>query len=290
MRRVWWTVLTLAALAPVLGAQTPAAPRDLGALLTRIGAAVEQYYARAQSIMCLEEVVLRMLGYDMSSSLPPRRLTYDLRVAWSDSLDGAAPEAVVQRELLRINNRAPRERDKPQCLDPVAVSPDTLQMLLPHNQADYTFTPAGSGRVDGRAALMIDYVPRERGDVTVKTHEGREECWSVDFPGYQRGRVWIDAETSAVLRVDERLSRMVNVTLPSSKSRHEPLPVVFERVDSSTIFRAVHFKDPDESVMLPHSVEETIVVRNAGVPRTRTSRRFTNYRRFTTDARIIEQP
>jgi hypothetical protein len=198
------------------------------------------------------------------------------------------PEAVVQRDLLRVNNRVPREKDKPQCLDPVAVSPDTLQMLLPHKQREYTFTVAGNGRVDGRAALMIDYVPRERGAVTVKTHEDREECWSVDFPGYQRGRVWIDAETSEILRVDERLRTMVNVTLPATKARRDPLPVVFERVDSSTTFRAVLFKDPEDRVMLPHSVEETLVVRNAGVPRTRTSRRFSNYRRFTTDGRIVE--
>jgi hypothetical protein len=111
----------------------------------------------------------------------------------------------------------------------------------------------------------------------------------VDFPGYQRGRVWVDVETSEILRIDERLSRMVDVTLPASNSRRAPLPVVFERVDSSTIFRAVHFKDPEETVMLPHSVEETMVVRNAGVPRTRTSRRFSNYRRFSTDGRIVEQ-
>ena len=41
--------------------------------------------------------------------------------------------------------------------------------------------------------------------------------------------------------------------------------------------------------MLPQSVEETTVVRNAGVPRTRTTRRFSNYRRFATDGRIVEQ-
>jgi hypothetical protein len=288
MRRALYSVLTLAALVPALGAQSPAAPRDLTDLLARIGTAVEQYYTRAQSIMCLEEVILRMLGYDMQSSLPPRRLLYDTRVSWSASTDGAAPEAVVQRVLLRVNSREPRPKDKPECQDPVAASPDTLAMLLPHNQHDYTFTAAGAGRVDGRAALMIDYAPRERGVVTVKTHEGREECWSVDLPGYQRGRIWVDVETNEVLRVDERLSRMVDVTLPASKSRRDPLPVVFERVDTSTVFRAVRFKDPDETVMLPHSVEETQVVRNAGAPRTRTSRRFSNYRRFTTDGRIVE--
>ncbi len=106
MRRVWFSVLMLVALAPILGAQSPAAPRDLSVILARIGAAVEQYYTRAQSIMCVEDVILRMLGYDLQSSLPPRRLTYDLRVAWSDSLDGGAPEAMVQRDLLREPDRS----------------------------------------------------------------------------------------------------------------------------------------------------------------------------------------
>ena len=142
--------------------------------------------------MCVEEVILRMIGYDMQSSLPPRRLVYDLRIAWSDSLDGAAPEAVVHRDLLRVNNREPRAKDKPDCYDPVAISPDSMQMLLPHNQHQYTFAIAGSGRVDGRAALMIDYMPRERGEVTVQDQRRSRGLLAVDFPGYQRGRVWVD--------------------------------------------------------------------------------------------------
>jgi hypothetical protein len=295
MRRICTAIAALV-LAPVavlgLGAeQAPVVGQDLMALLARVGAAVERYYTRAQSIMCIETVAQQSLRYDMmSDDSSLRRLTYDLRVAWEGTLDGTAPEASVQRELIKVNNRDPRPKDKPACHDPAAVSPDTLQMLLPRNQGDYVFSRAGSARVRGREALMLDYRPRTLGEVTVKAHEDREDCWSVDFPGHMRGRVWIDPESGDVLRLDEHLHGFVDIRLPPSRNRaREPLEVVFERVDSSTIFRPVSFSDPEETVLLPYSVESTTVVRNAGVPRLRETRRFTNYQRFTTGGRIVEE-
>jgi hypothetical protein len=65
--------------------------------------------------------------------------------------------------------------------------------------------------------------------------------------------------------------------------------VVFERLDSSIVFGSVTFTDPDERLTLPISVDSLQVARNAGTPRVRTTQRFSNYRRFITGGRIVDQ-
>ncbi len=282
-------ILLIVPYALLQGAQSQTG-QTLADALARVGAAVERYYARAQSVICTETVTLQTLNYDlMTDATLPRRLVYELRVAWSPAESGAVPEARVQRELIKVNNRAPRPRDKPACTDPTPVSPDSLEFLLPGKQGEYTFTLAGNGRLNGRAALLLDYRSREPGPISIKAHENREECYQVDMPGRTRGRVWIDVETAQVLRLDERLIGLVDVRLPSQQRRTRiPLDVTFERLDSSTVYRPVTFTDPDETIMLPSSAESLTVIRNSGVPRQRTSQRFSNYQRFTTTGRIVE--
>jgi hypothetical protein len=292
MRRVLLLGFVLASVPfAVVDAQKSVGP-DLTALLARVGAAVERYYARAQSIICVETVRIQSLGFDLiPDTSMARQLTYELRVAWADAENGQTPDAVVQRELLKINNRAPRPKDKSECLDPSAVSPDTLEMLLPTKQSDYTFTSAGSTRFKGRDALLVDYKARQNGPVSATAHEDREDCWKIDMPGHTKGRVWIDAESDEVLRLDEHLNGFVDVMLPADRKRTRgPQPVVFERLDSSVVFGPITFTDPDETLTLPISVESLTVVRNAGTPRVRRTQRFTNYRRFITGGRIVDQP
>jgi len=279
-----------AALTPFVALEAQSAKPDLTALLVRVGSAVERYYARAQSIICLETVRIQSLGYDLTPDASMgRQLTYELRVAWAEAENGKASEAVVQRELVKIGGRAPRPKDKPECFDPTAVSPDTLSMLLPANQSDYTFTAAGQSRFKGRDALLIDYKPKEKGPIEVKAAEDREDCFSIEMPGYFRGRIWIDAANDEVLRLDEHLSGFVNITLPANRKRSiDPQPVVFERADSSIVFGPITFTDPDETLTLPVSVDYLQVARNSGA-RFRKTQRFTNYRRFITGGRIVDQ-
>jgi hypothetical protein len=68
---------------------------DLAALLERVGSAVERYYARAQSIICVETVRIQALGFDLiPDASASRQLTYELRVAWADAENGQTPDAV----------------------------------------------------------------------------------------------------------------------------------------------------------------------------------------------------
>src|SRR5215475_3741432 len=150
MRRLW-LCFALVFTPFAIASADQGATTDLGSLLERVGAAVERYYARAQSIICIETVRIQALGFDLiPDASAARQLTYELRVAWADAENGQTPDAVVQRDLLKVGGRPPRPKDKPECLDPSAVSPDTLEMLLPAKQAEYVFSAAGTTRFKNR--------------------------------------------------------------------------------------------------------------------------------------------
>ena len=142
--------------------------RDLREWMQRVATRVEQYYARAQSIICEETVRLEPLGSDL---LPNgehiRELVYELRVAWDGASDedrarGTVPEATVQRQLLRVDGRPPRAKDEPGCFDPKAISPEPLGMLLVDRQRDFVFSWKGQGKESGRESVTLEYKPAVR--------------------------------------------------------------------------------------------------------------------------------
>ena len=256
--------------------------------LERIGERVQAYYARAQSVVCLETVMIQPVKPDLMSDGFPRRLTYELRVEWEPQADGqGVPEATVRRELLTVNGRPPRDRDDPGCTDPRAVSPEPLAFLLPERRGDYTFTLVGTGRVDDRPAVVFDYRANTQGPPEATW---TDECVSIELPGHERGRIWADAATADVLRVDERVVGMFDIRVPEKLQRRGSAPsMTVERSETSTRYRAVSFADPEEILHLPASIESLTIVRNAGQPRVRRTQRFTDYRRFITGGRIVRE-
>ena len=294
LRRCSIALAVAVALMTTTAAQSPApaaASAELSELLTRIGAAVERYYSRAQTVVWMEDITFQTLGFDL---IPDRgmyrRLNYDMRVAWEVPEGGSEPEVRVQRELLRVNGRAPRASDKPRCGDPAPVLPDTLDFLRPAKQAETIFKLGNRGRSSGRPALTLEYRSRLSGHGTITEHEDDEDCVSLEMPGSLRGRVWIDPESADVLQIEEHLAGPVDMRwAPGSKGLLRSNDVVIERLDSTVVFREVTFTDPEERIMLPSSVDSMRVIRNLGDSRMRTTQRFSNYRRFTTEGRIVEQ-
>jgi hypothetical protein len=272
-----------------VAAQPRLPPIDMAGLLARVGEQVEQYFARAASVICKEAVRIQALGADLlGDGSRPRQLVYDLRIAWEPTAGGdGSPEVNVVRDIRTVNGRPPRPNDDNGCMDPKPVSPEPLAMLLPSRQDDFAFSWAGFGRIDGRAAAMIDYRSLESGPVSVTR---REDCVSIDLPGRNRGRVWIDQQTGEVLRLDERLTGMFDVDIPMDpKRRFETRGRwMIERAETSIRYKRVRFQDPEEDLMLPASIESLQIIRDAGVPRVRTSQMFSEYRRFLTGGRVVQ--
>ena len=254
--------------------------------VARVGDYVERYYARAQRIMVDEQVAIQPLALDLTRIGFPRRLTYELRVEWDPDAAGDESPAKVTRQLIAVNGRPPKPDQEPECLDPRSISPEPLAFLLPDRREKFIFKSAGLGRVDGRAAAMIDYRSVRPEEPKV---EWKDECVSIDLPGRARGRIWFDPETAEILRLDEGIIGLVDIDVPHEQQRRGgAMYMTIERADSSIRYRQVTFTDPQETLVLPASIETTTVVKNSGSPRTHVSQTFTNYRRFVTGSRIVQ--
>ena len=115
------------------------------------------------------------------------------------------------------------------------------------------------------------------------------ECVSVSLPGRSRGRIWVDAATHDVLRIDDRLIGSFTLDVPREQVRRGSTPtMVIESAASSIRYRQVSFQEPDEVLMLPVSIETTTVIRGATTQRMRISQRLSDYRRFLTGGRIVD--
>ena len=53
-------------------------------------------------------------------------------------------------------------------------------------------------------------------------------------------------------------------------------------------YRPVDFTDPEETVLLPESIESLVVFRGAGVVGHRTVQTFSGYKRFVTAGRLVK--
>jgi hypothetical protein len=267
---------------------------ELTETLQLVGTRVEQFFARAQSLVCLEIVRLTNLGMSMSPDGMRRTIESELRLSWDPtSGEGEPPEAKTERLVLKINGQPPRKNDPENCTVPEQHSTETqpLSMLLPAQQERYRFSMAGRGRVDGRSAIMLDYAIRRKPTVEVSEVEGNENCISFSLEGGIRGRIWIDANTYDVLRLDQGLIGLIDIPLPRRIMLRQfgTSSWTMERHDISMRFKRVTFSDPEETLVLPVSVMSLRITRGSGSPRLRTETAYTGYRRFLTGGRLVQQ-
>ena len=279
-----------AALAVVSAADQPNAAADLPGLLARIGERVEAYYARAQSIVYLETVRVQRMSRNLTPEPFMRVLAYELRVQRdAASVDGPPPEPNVLRQLKTVNGRVPKpnqERNpEAECFDPKETALDSLSFLLPHHQGESRFSYKGSARLNGRAIALVDYAPISTAPVSATWIDG---CASFEAPAHTTGRIWIDTAAGDVVRIDERVRGPIEIEIPKpQRQSNSSVSVPFEFSEMSIRYKTVAFTDPDETVLLPESVESLSVVSGPFLS-TRITHRFTGYQRFVTGGRVIQ--
>lgn len=267
-------------------------PAELHATLTKASARVEEYFTRAQSLVCTETVHIQPLNYGLSADGFGRTVESELRVSWDAGIGGdATGEAQTRRQVVKVNGHAPRANDRDNCTGPEQheTEPQPLSMLLASERDDYAFSWAGRGKIDKRDAVLIDFRQVEEVRVDVQMVEGNDDCVSYDLTGGLRGRLWIDAETSDVLRLDQRLAGQVDVRLPRAIARRPGASPVWtlERWDTTMRFKRVAFEEPQEALVLPVSTTTVRVTRGSGSPRLRTTTTYSRYKRFLTGGRIV---
>jgi hypothetical protein len=283
------------ALAAVSGVRAQQAPLDLDTTLGLAAARVEEFFTRAASLVVNEHVYVQPLGMGLTGDGPGRSIESELRLSWTPGADGdGATEAQALRLVTRVNGRKPRPNDRGNCTTPEQHDTETqvLSMLLPSQRDAYSWRLAGRGKVDGRAAILVDFQEKAQVTVDVKLVENNDDCVSYDIEGGLRGRIWIDAESYDVLRMDHHLGGRIEVPMPRELRRRpgvNPIWVV-ERLDTTFRFKRVRFADPEETLVLPVSSSSLRITPGAGTPRTRVTTEYKQYRRFMTSGRIVPDP
>jgi hypothetical protein len=273
----------------------PQGAPDVNALMMRIAGRVADYYCRAQHVICLESSTVQPIQRNWSPDGFARTVESELRVEPAGA-EGTLLEPRLIRNIRQVNGRPPRERDDKEragCTDPDATSPEPLTFLLPVHRDEYRFTAVRDAKEDGRAALVIDFMSANRtsGPELVEDPRGHPDCFDWSGPIATRGRVWVDASTFDVLRIERHIAGPVDVRVPLRLQRRYQLPawLVIDRDDFALRYKPVAFSDPDEVILLPESLEALTVVRSA-LQSTRRTEKYSHYRRFLTTGRVVKVP
>ena len=261
-------------------------------MLALVGDRIAEFYKRAQKVICIETSRVQPIDLTFSSRGFARIVESELRV----EADGGevAGEATVMRQVRKVNGRVPREKDKNNrdgCTDPNPLSTEPLAFLLPAHRTEYEFKAAGFAKERNRPAFRIDFasVNRKSNAELIEDKLGHDDCfdWSGNIAA--RGRVWVDATTYDVLRVERGVGGPVDVRVPLRIQRRHNLDtrVVIMREDTTIRYRTVAFSDPDEVLLLPESID-TLSVVSGGLQSTRRSQTYSDYKRFVGDSRVVD--
>ena len=282
-----------ALLALALASTTPGAQQQHpDEVLARIADRVVQFYNHAKNVVCIE--TSRVQGVDLTQSNVGFARTVESELRIEAASGQGAGEATVVRTVRKVNGRVPRERDKKDragCTDPSPVASEPLAFLLPAQRSEYQFRIAGMGSDRNRPALLIDFasVNQRSKSELIEDPAGHDDCF--DWSGHiaSRGRIWVDASTYDVVRVERGLRGPVDVKVPTLIQRRHHLDnwVILMRDDLTIRYRTVLFSDPDEVLLLPESIHSFTLVRG-GLQSSRRSHTYSEYRRFVTKGKVVD--
>jgi len=265
------------------------APPGIDELLARVGERIADFYTKAQHVICTEVSTVQPIDLSYSSQGFARAVESELRL----ETDGG--EVRVVRDVRKVNGHAPREKDQKNrdgCTDPTPLSNEPLEFLLPAHRSEYQFKFAGLSKDRNRPVFQIDFasVNRRSNLELIEDPGGHDDCFDWTGPQVSRGRVWVDAKSYDVLRIERSVGGPVTVRVPVRIQRRHNLDtgVIIIRDDMTIRYRTVAFSDPDETLLLPESVYSFTVV-SGGLQSTRRSQVYSDYKRFVGDSRIVER-
>jgi hypothetical protein len=285
-------IAAFAAWAAALSA-APEPPLDVPALMTRVSDRLVEYYRRAQNVMCIEVSTVHPIQRDWSPAGFSRTVESELHVDSPAAIGDLLAEPHVVREIRRVNGREPRERDRKArsgCTDPNPLSPEPLAFLLPAHRDDYRFTSVHDATEHGRAAFTVDFtsVVGKSKPVLITDPGGHDDCFDWTGPVATTGRVWIDADTYDVLRVERHVPGPTSIQVPRKLQRDYGFSdwIVLDRDDLTLHYEPVRFQNPDEVILLPSSIESVTILRS-DLQSVRRTDKYSDYQRFLTSGRVI---
>jgi hypothetical protein len=266
----------------------PPADERLERILERAGEGVARYQTGLFSIAFKETLRREELRAEMTAKRSKEYVfdTVVLRESLSTEEDDYYPQPV--RRLKTIDGEPSKKRLGPE----VNYFVSSLGFLLPKHRALFQFTFEGELTEAGRRLYRIRMLSPGEGEPRVE--------WQRHAVGFRFRvvaplvyHIWVDAETFDVLRLESHLVAPFEFEGPRAfgfgrfgPSRH----FKYAAQDYFVSFRRRQFKDPEQTLLVPDSAEWVTVIEGASKPRTRVTLRFSNYQRFRSDVKIIEEP
>lgn len=262
-------------------------------ILDRVGEGVERYQAELFRIAFTETLRHEELRKDMTPK-KSKEFVFDTivaREALSGDEDDYYPKTV--RRLRTIDGKPAKSAKRREAAAGLGVS--SLVFLLPKNRGRFQFSLEGEERFEGRAAYRLRMLRTGEGEPRV---EWQRRLVGMSFYVFAPMvfNVWVDAETYDVLRVESHLVEPFEFESPRTFSAG-PLGsfgpsrrMRYTQQDYAVTFRRERFKDPEQALLVPVAAEWVYVIEGASRPRTRSTLRFSDYRRYRSDVKIIEEP
>jgi hypothetical protein len=269
-----------------------AADERLERILEKVGEGVARYQAELFRIAFIETLRQEELREDMTPK-KSKEFVFDTivsREALSDEEDDYYPKTV--RRLRTIDGKPAKRAKGRDAAAGAAVS--SLVFLLPKQRKDFQFSLEGEEKFGGRAAYRIRMLRPGEGPPRVEWQK-RLVGFSFYVFAPSVNFIWVDAETFDVLRYETHLAEPFEFDSPGAFSagpfgRFGPSRRFKLKVhDYAVNFRRERFKDPEQTLLVPVAAEWTRVIEGASKPRTRATLRFSDYRRFRSDVKIIEE-
>ena len=293
-RSVTLLLLALMACAPARAQEPEAAPSKderLERILEKVGEGVEKYQAELFRIAFTETLTQQELREDMTPKKSKEHVfdTIVSREAMSEEEDDYYPKPV--RRLRTIDGKPAKRARRRDAAAGAYVS--SLAFLLPKHRKNFQFSLEGEEQFEGRRAFRVRMLRPGEGPPRV---EWRERLVGFSFYVFAPSVnfLWVDAETFDVLRYESRLAEPFEFDSPRAFSagplgRFGPSKRLRYTVhDYAVNFRRERFKDPEQTLLVPVAAEWTRVIEGASKPRTRAALRFSDYRRFRSDVKVIE--
>src|SRR5688572_12442713 len=267
---------------------------ELETILQRVRARVTQHYLDLKSLAWSDTAKSEVLKGDQTPKEKPRTLVYDaiIRLQEPASDDHGIPFYIRPAgELLTIDGKPAKKNEKPKPTDPQVGSPGSLLfLLLTDSRADrYGFSYGGITELDGRKALRIGLTMAQIAPPRVTWNDsfvffGFRYGFQVSGVHWNKGSIWVDPETYDVLQSEwssDPFEFQRNLPMRGSQK------IRFEQ-GMKARFEPMTFAGPEQTLVVPVSFENTTTItREDGVTIYRGTHGFTDYKRFTGDAKVI---
>ncbi len=275
--------------------ETPGPPKpaardeQLERILEKAGEAAARYQAGLFHIAFTETLRDEELQKDMTPK-KSKEFVFDtvvLREALSDDEEDFYPKS-----LRRLKSVDGKPADPKRRVPWYGYNVQSLGLLRPEHRRRFDFTLEGEEALAGRAAYRVRALQPGQPPPTVDWGHGTMGVgmrFRVLAPTY--ALLWIDRENFDVLRMETHLVEPFEFDSPRAFGPVGPSRRLrFANLDYAVTFRRQTFKDPEQTILVPDTAEWLTVIEGAGKPRTRAALTFTNYRRYVSDVKIIDEP